>query len=344
MKWEQYQKRVSSKAKKLEKTDEYICAYLAYAKPLFDQGVPVIIESSHFSGLVGFDHEYVCKMAYASKYFYRNFTIKKSNGKERHIDEPLPDLKLVQKWILSEILSMVQISPYAKAYAKGRSIKQNARFHRAQKAVVSLDIQDFFPSICFKDVFNIFNDLGYKKNISSFLANLCCLDGKLPQGAPTSPCLSNIRMVKIDQELSLYCKENNWRYTRYSDDLTFSGDANVHNLIKIVSNTLYQNGFILNSKKTRVARKNTRQEVTGIVVNRHMQVPKQDRKQLRQQVYYIRKFGLDSHLDHINETRRNYLRHLLGKANFALYINPNDEEMRVNTGFIKELLQISKSE
>ena len=102
---------------------------------------------------------------------------------------------------------------------------------------------------------------------------------------------------------------------------------------------VFNEGFKINSTKTRVARKNTRQVVTGIIVNsKTMQAPKENRKKIRQEVYYINKYGLESHLKHIDENRSHYLNHLLGKINFALYINPKDEEMQVYFEKIKQLL------
>ncbi|MBO5869993.1 MAG: RNA-directed DNA polymerase [Clostridia bacterium] len=160
------------------------------------------------------------------------------------------------------------------------------------------------------------------------MAYLCCLNDTLPQGAPTSPYLSNLRLISLDEKISKYTSSKSIRYTRYADDLTFSGDLNPHHLINDISKMIFNEGFSINPEKTRVARENARQEVTGIVVNSHMQLSKEKRKQIRQQVYYIKKFGLESHLEHIGENRAHYLNHLLGQINFALFINPKDDEMK----------------
>jgi len=338
MKWERYIKNAEREAKKQRIGKASFLEFLKYAKPLFERDLPVIVDSHHFAALVGFQHQYICNMAYGTERFYRSFHICKSNGDLRKIDEPLPDLKQVQRWILDEILSKIEISPYAKAYVKGKSTKDNARFHRAQRVVVSLDIKNFFPSIRLRDVESVFEETGFTKSVSSFLANLCCLQMSLPQGAPTSPYISNIRMIEIDRLLGSYCMRNGWRYTRYADDMTFSGDINVNSLIHYASNVVYENGFMLNASKTRVARSNARQEVTGIVVNQYMQAPRYIRKHLRQQVHYIKRFGLNSHLNHIGETRRNYAQHLLGMANYASYINPKDKELKDIVMFLVALI------
>ena len=267
-------------------------------------------------------------MAYASNRFYRHFTIPKKNGLTRPIDEPLPDLKHVQSWILNNILEKCPVSAYAKAYVKGRTLKSNAKFHKAQKVVVTMDIKDFFPSISLNAIIDIFDGLVYYHNLSCFLAHLCCLNNILPQGAPTSPYLSNLCMIPLDESIKNYTLPKQIRYTRYADDLTFSGDFDYHQLIRDISRLIFEKGFTVNSEKTRVARSNTRQEVTGIVVNSHMQISKAKRKEIRQNIYYIKKYGLESHLQFIQENRANYLNHLLGQINFALFVNPNDTELK----------------
>lgn len=338
MDWKALRKAIVEECKSQRKSEEYTKKYISYCRNLYKQNLPIISSPAHFSMLVGLDHDYVCRMAFSQKHFYRHFTILKANGKERPIDEPLPDLKHVQHWILSNILEKISISPYAKAFVRKRGVKENARFHRAQSVVVTMDIKDFFPSIKIHSVFEIFKNLGYSGDVSSFLANLCCYENCLPQGAPTSPYLSNLRLKNFDEHISSYTKEQKIRYTRYADDLTFSGSFNHHHLIKNVSAWLFEEGFVINTSKTRVARKNARQEVTGIVVNSHMQVSKTERKKIRQEVYYIKKYGLDSHLSAIGETRQNYLNHLLGKINYAHYVNPKDAEIHEYYLYIKELL------
>lgn len=344
MTWSVIEKNIKKECKSHHKSSEYTQKYLIYSKKLFDNNLPIISSPKHFSLLVGLEHQYICNMAYASDHFYRHFSIPKNNGKARNIDEPLPDLKFVQSWILHNILEKCAVSNYAKAYLKGRTLKHNARFHRAQKVVVTMDIKNFFPSISIKDVTSIFESMGYFHDLSCFLAHLCCYNNVLPQGAPTSPYLSNLRMIALDDKISKYTYEKNIRYTRYADDLTFSGDFNPHFLINDVSKFIYHEGFSVNSEKTRIARNNSRQEVTGIIVNSHMQLSKEKRKLIRQQVYYICKFGVESHLERIEENRANYLNHLLGQINFALFVNPKDKEMKEYYNIIKNIMKNQKEQ
>ena len=344
MNWRTLRKTIVTECSVQGKSDEYTKAYIEYCRKLFKQDLPIISSPAHLSMLVGMDHDYICRMAYSAKHFYRHFTILKANGKERPIDEPLPDLKHVQHWILENILEKIPVSPYAKAFVKKRSVKENARFHRGQDVVVTMDIKDFFPSIRIQHIADIFLNLGYYPDVSAFLAYLCCYEYILPQGAPTSPYLSNLRLKNFDARVATYARERGIRYTRYADDLTFSGSFNPHHLINTISGWLFEDGVCVNSAKTRVARQNARQEVTGIVVNSHMQIAKADRKKIRQEIYFIKKYGLNSHLSRIDETRQNYLSHLLGKINYARYINPHDSQMQEYFLFVRELMMQQKND
>lgn len=224
MNWDEFCVRARDQATVEKISDSELDDYLTYAERLVQQDLPVIVDASSLSKFVGIDSVYLRKMAYGTEFFYRKFQIPKKNGGTREIAEPLPDLKAVQNWILKNILNYVPVSKYAKAYVKGQSIKSNARFHRNQKILVSMDIKDFFPSIKILDVFNIFHRLGYADNVSWLLAHLCCFNGSLPQGAPTSPYISNIRMIGFDNEMGSFAVTKKWRYTRYADDLTFSAE------------------------------------------------------------------------------------------------------------------------
>ncbi len=320
--------RIIQECNDKNKNDTFTKNFLEYYNKLDEKGLPVISSPKHFSMLVGMDHNYICSMAYSPKSFYREFFIEKSNGDKRKISEPLPDLKFVQKWILKNILEKTKVSRYAKAYIPNCSVKQNAKFHRKQRIVLSMDIKNFFPSIKIKSIVELFKSFGYLNDVACFLAYLCCYNYCLPQGAPTSPYLSNLRLLGFDKKIVDFTNPRKIRYTRYADDITLSGDFNPHEIIKTVSDLVIAEGFSINTKKTRVAYGNARQEVTGVVVNEKLQIPRTERKKIRQEVYYINKYGLDSHLSYLKETRVHYLNHLLGKLNFALYINPMDKELK----------------
>jgi RNA-directed DNA polymerase len=339
MNWNEYECNYVRMAKLQNKTDEYCIRQLEYAKPLFDMGVPVIYNQQHLCKLIGYSEEYVYSISNSQRKFYRHFKIEKKNGKKRDISEPLPSLKEIQEWILKEILYKIDVSPYAKAYLRGKTIKDNVRFHKNQPQVLSMDLKDFFPSIGYKRVVHLFRRIGYRESVAVMLANLCCLNDSLPQGAPTSPALSNIVAKGLDNKIVEYVSDKKIRYTRYADDLTFSGDFNEGDLIQNVKRIVNRQGFRVNEDKTRVRKKNQRQEVTGIVVNEKLQIDRKIRKRLRSDAYYIKKYGFESHKQHIQEGRVNYLYHLIGLSSYALFINPYDDKMKEYLGIFKAELR-----
>lgn len=161
----------------------------------------------------------------------------------------------------------------------------------------------------------------------------------LPQGAPTSPALSNIYLRKFDESLGSYCQDKAMRYTRYADDLSisFKKKQSPDAVISFVNDGLIKLRLKLNESKTKVMEPSSRQVVTGIIVNDKIQIPRYKRKQIRLEVFFINKFGLANHLKRTNNNKANYLKHLLGKINYALYVNPKDEEMKDYKKFIHSL-------
>lgn len=338
MNYNTYEQKFRKKAVDTGYSEYNIMKCLEYAKKLLDRGFPVIYNSSHLSSLVGYKRSYLKRAFYSTKYFYRKFKVKKKNGKKREICEPLPSLKEIQHWILSSILYKHEVSKFAKAYIPKRKITDNVRFHKGQEKVICVDIVNFFPTITEGKVNEIFQNMGYSNRVSVILSRLCCLEGCLPQGAPTSPQLSNIYMLNFDKKLSTFSLKNNYRYTRYADDLTFSGEIDVKELMEKVGIELAGLNLELNSDKTKVMTKGMRQVVTGIVVNKTNQVPIEKRRELRQAIYYIEKFGLASHLSRIKCSKSNYIKHLLGKVNYVLFINPKDKEAREQKKFLVNVL------
>jgi RNA-directed DNA polymerase len=222
------------------------------------------------------------------------------------------------------------ISKYAKAYLKGKSARDAARFHVRKKVVMCMDIVDFFGSIDYGRVYNMFRSFGYNNGVSTLLANLCTVNSSLPQGAPTSPAISNIVCRKMDDQIAKWTKARKINYTRYADDLTFSGDFEIGTVVSQVTKILTAYGFQVNTKKTRAMRRSQKQEVVGITVNQKLQVSRSLRRQLRQEAYYIAKFGMNryrrpSHTDLSND---DYLARLIGQTSHAVFINPKDQKLQ----------------
>lgn len=253
--------------------------------------------------------------------------------------EPLPNLKEAQIWILHHILYNQKVHSFAKAYVPGKKLKENGKFHTKKKIVVTLDVKDFFLSITKHNIKTVFRSFGYAEKLSDLLAKLCCLKGSLPQGAPTSPYLSNLYLREFDNKVMTYCSENKIIYTRYADDMTFSGDDfDVNNLISYIKTTLREYGLELNSRKTKVMHDYDSQIVTGMVVNQKVRLPKKERMNLRLEMYYVIKNGIQEHLKHIECTKRNYLRNLMGRVMYALYLEPENPDFKDYRDYLMKLI------
>lgn len=340
MDFKEYKQLFTEKAKKEKRDSHYINLCLSYAEKLYNQQVPVIYDIKHLSLLVGVKEDYVRRaITYTNKYYW-NFHIPKLNGGKRTINEPLPLLKDIQLWILHHILEKQETHPCAKAYVPHRKLKENAKFHTRQKIVISFDVQNFFPSIDLDAISKIFINIGYSKKNSYLLAKLCCLNNELPQGAPTSPYLSNLYMFSFDDNVMRYCREKGIIYTRYADDITFSSksDINIKALTEFVKLELSNKKLSLNQDKSKVMYKSDAQIVTGVVVNERMRLPKKKRQELRQEMYYVITRGLENHINFIKCNKKNYLKHLAGKIMYALYLEPSNTEFQDYYTFLQRLM------
>lgn len=260
---------------------------------------------------------------------YNVYKIKKHNGSYRTIYAPKPLLKSIQRKILKNILNNKEISKYAKAYHHGISLKDNAYPHLNKKIILKLDIVDFFENINFYDVYkNCFNTPYFPESVGHLLTYFCTYESRLPQGAPTSSYISNLVMKEFDEEIGEYCNQRDISYTRYSDDMTFSGDFSPREIISKVRKMLYKLNLKINNKKIHIINNSQQQNVTGLVVNQKVQTSSRYRNKIRQEIYYINKYGLKNHLDKINyqESSNKYLDSLYGKILYVLSIDKNNQE------------------
>lgn len=245
---------------------------------------------------------------------YVRFLLPKKSGGTRVISAPMPRLKKVQYWILENILNKVRISKEAHGFCAKKSILTNAQPHVGKDIVINLDLKDFFPTITYVRTKGVFKKLGYSEQVSTILALICTepegdwveIDNKkyfvnngkrfLPQGAPTSPAITNIICRKLDRRLAGLASKYNFVYTRYADDFTFSASKDAaENLTKIlwgVRQIIKGEGFNLHPDKTRIMRKGVRQEVTGIVVNEKLNINGRELKKFRALLFQIEKDGI----------------------------------------------------
>ena len=258
---------------------------------------------------------------------YRAVSIPKASGGTRSLHVPDDQLKAIQKKIYDIILAPEPISPYATAYRPGCSTKINAMLHVGKSVLVKLDILHFFDSIIYPIVKErVFPAERYSDPNRILLTILCTYHEAVPQGAPTSPAISNIIMREFDDTIGRWCDKHGIAYTRYCDDMTFSGDFDPAPLIELVRSELRKMGFLLNDKKTAVIRDGQQKVVTGIVVNEKENVPAEYRRKIRQEMHYCMRYGIESHISHnsIPGTRDQYVLKLLGRVNYVLSVSPGD--------------------
>ena len=212
---------------------------------------------------------------------YDIFTIQKGK-KKRKIKAPKPPLKHLHSCLLSNFLYSKQAHDSAHGFVPKRSIVTNARPHVRQNWVANFDIQDFFPSTSRQTVRHIFRtSYQLSPGRSDLLTRLCTLDRQLPQGAPTSPHLANLAMIEADVQLSELAKQHRLQYTRYADDMTFSGMRLPASLATDIQNILSRYSYKLATRKSRYYGRHRRQMVTGLVVNDKLNLPRPLRRRLR---------------------------------------------------------------
>ena len=247
-------------------------------------------------------------LLYSRKEKYRSFEIAKKSGGTREIIAPIQSLKRIQRLLLFCLESLYTPMPTATGFIRGRSIVSNAKMHCNKKYVYNIDLENFFPSISFgrvRTVLHKVKQIGLNGEIARIVASLCCKDGVLPQGAPTSPYLSNIICIKLDAILYNFSKTKRFTYTRYADDITFSSNDPIFDdeFKSKIEEIITSQGFSINRKKERLQRNNVvdedgnlireRQEVTGIIVNRKPNVSKIYMKNLRATLHNWESKGYD---------------------------------------------------
>lgn len=284
------------------KKQGYDCRYLHkltdQGNKLSDSGLPVIFTLAHLCAMAGVSFSLIHSCVSRKYDPYRSFTIKKRSGGYRQIVVPEPELMHLQRWINEFILKRAKVHSCAAAYISGSDIKMNASKHLGANWLIKLDIQRFFESISELQVYYIFHRLGYPKLLSFEMARICTrVDtqsnrhfrprwnnrihhfeileycdsrvGYLPQGAPTSPSLSNLTCRKLDKEIyDLSCRSD-CRYTRYADDFAFSfidlDREKASNFVNQVSRIISSYGFRKNARKTKIIPPGSKKIITGLV-------------------------------------------------------------------------------
>lgn len=227
---------------------------------------------------------------------YRSFAVPKKRGGTRTINAPSPELKRVQRLILRRLLAKLRPHDATMAYRKGRSIVTNAQPHVGQRVVIKMDIVEFFPSTTADRVEYYFRRIGWNAEAAALLTKLTTLDGGLPQGAPTSPALSNLINQMMDARIDRFVTARKGAYTRYADDITISFPKDypkrVRGTMQKVKAVARSFGYRIHVKqKLRVLRRHQQQRVTGLVVNDKVNLTRKQRRLLRAVEHRLRTGG-----------------------------------------------------
>ena len=270
---------------------------------------------------------------------YVRFKMAKKTGGFREISAPKPQLKRLQYWILDNVLNRVEVSEQTHGFVSKRSIVSNATPHVAKAVVMNCDLQNFFPTLSYARVKGLFKSLGYSAEVATIFAILTTeaeqkevlLDGEklylytgqryLPQGSPASPMITNLICRKLDKRLQGIATTLGFTYTRYADDMTFSSDAypNINKMLYWVKGITKEEGFILHPDKTRIMKKGSCQEVTGVVVNEKPSVNRKELKKFRALLYQIEQSGIEGKSWHGKS--ENLVAVIWGYANFIKMVD-----------------------
>jgi RNA-directed DNA polymerase len=304
------------------------------AEKVASLGLPALASAEDVAREVGCTVSEIAWLAYhraaAGTDHYNRFTIPKKKGGVRVISSPKKRLRVAQGWLLVALLEKLPVHDSAMAFRPGRSVVDNAAKHQGKAVVVKVDLKDFFPSISWRRVKGLFESFGYNEGVSTVLSLITTetprvavlLDGvrkfaavgerALPQGACTSPALTNLLCRKMDSRLGGAAGTLGFTYTRYADDLVFSHDnpdAPVGMMLGLIRKIVGDEGYTVNEEKTQVLRPGQRQTVTGLVVNGSEDGPRVSRRDLRRFrafLHHCETKGVDAMTAQIGKDARAY--------------------------------------
>jgi hypothetical protein len=293
--------------------------------PITSEPLPVLAKTDDLLELLDISEPTLLALCKTPEAHYRSFNIPKRKGGFRRIDSPQPTLQEIQSAIAEQILKKVVVNAAAHGFINGRSIISNAGSHRQGRHFLHLDIKDFFGSITRTSVKAVFSASGYEGLVADCLSRLCCANDCLPQGAPSSPPLSNLCAEEMDRALGAIAMRHGLVYTRYADDLTFSGEYIDLTLVEVVKLAVAKHGYKINDLKTLLARNGGKNIVTGISVSRHgLRVPRSFKRSVRAAAHFLIRNGV------IPESRRTggfdpfYVDRVLGRLAFWHQVEPKN--------------------
>lgn len=291
---------------------------------------------------------------------YINFEIPKKTGGKRKITSPDNYLKKIQRRIDLILRLFFKPKPAAHGFLTNRSIVTNAKIHVGKKYLLNIDLKDFFPSVNFGRIRAVLqlHPFNLKPEFAHLVANFCCYESSLPQGAPTSPIITNIVSQKLDWKLVKLAKENYCYFTRYADDITFSCDKPkfTPEFMQKLEEIVVSEGFLMNKKKTRIQKRAVKQEVTGITVNEKLNLQQDYIRNVRAMLHNWEKHGYEyanTKFAKYYPKEKGFLRNKMipplesvvtGKIMFLGMVRGKEDHIYLKYNFqLKQLIEIKKS-
>jgi len=269
---------------------------------------------------------------------YIAFEIPKKSGEMRQIEAPNRKLKWMQKGIKAQLETLFEAEPGAHGFVPGRSIQSNAGMHVGQWYVLNLDIAGFFPSIKRGRVQTVLqlDPIRLSKPAARILAEFCTRNRALPQGAPSSPTLTNLVCMRLDRKLEKLARHYRCRYSRYADDITISGPSKelMHHLLERITKILKTEGFQVQESKTRILPTSHRQEVTGLSVHAFVNSPRTYRRHLRALLHTWQSKGVEAAMQSVQITdETQFIAVVRGRLQHAQHTSNTAEVQRMRTTF-----------
>lgn len=318
--WESYFR--SRVKKRTDVTDLYI----KYARDLLERDIPPIFDLEHLARLMGVTTYNLAGLIADPDRHYRKFELPKRRGGTRLIDVPSPALLEAQKWIKANILDKIEVHDSAHGFVGKRSVVSNAKVHLGAKCLLKVDIKDFFPSIAIRRGVSVFMRLGFPPNVAYYLSSLCFKEGRLPQGAATSPSISNVIAKRLDARLFGAAKKHGLEYTRYADDMVFSGNEMDTEFLSVVNGIVNAEGFHLNSEKTQFVWEKSKKIITGVSISSgKLALPRKSVREIKQEAHFILKRGYWAHIEATGNRDPILIERLIGRIGFWLQIDPDNE-------------------
>ena len=330
--WEAY---FSSRVKKRTDVTEL---YIKYARDLLEKDIPPIFDLEHLARLMGVTTFNLAGLIADPDRHYRKFELPKRRGGTRVIDVPSPALLNAQKWIKANILDGIEVHESAHGFVGKKSVVSNAKVHLGAKCLLKVDIKEFFPSITIRRGISLFMRFGFPPNVAYYLSSLCFKSDRLPQGAATSPSISNVIAKRLDARLFGAAIKHGLKYTRYADDMVFSGNEMDTEFLSVVNGIVNAEGFILNSEKTQFVWERSKKIITGVSIsNGKLALPRKSVREIKQEAHFILKRGYWAHIEATGNRDPILIERLIGRIGFWLQIDPDNETA---TGLRDALLKI----